>query len=121
MMRALVYSRLCLTVVSAGLVAMLWCWSSGAQAQPHSQSSPGILWEIGTADNSGDEFGPGSEPSLTYDVSKATAKNWRAVQETRSVYKIVFPLGRVPQEPPVLVMKGFFLTICPRGVIVRIN
>jgi hypothetical protein len=120
-MRPFVFSRLCFTVVSAGLIATLWCWSGGAQAQSHPPSSPGILWEIGTADNSGDEFGRGSEPSLTYDVSKATAKNWSAVQDTRSVYKIVFPLERVPPETPVLVIQGFFLTVCPRGVIVSIN
>jgi alpha-mannosidase len=120
-MRAFVFSRLCFTVVSASLIATIWCWSVGAQAQPHPKSSPGILWEIGTPDNSGDEFGRGAEPSLTYDVSKATAKNWSAVQETRSVYRIVFPLERVPQDPPVLVLQGFFLTVCPRGVIVSIN
>jgi len=101
---------------------VLFATGGKAQAQPRSQTSPGIFWEIGTADNSGDEFGSRSETSLTYDVSKATAKNWRAVQEADgSVYKIVFPLERVPQDPPLLTINGFFLTVCPRGVVVSIN
>lgn len=74
-------------------------------------------------DNSGDEFSAGAKASLDYEVSaNATARNWLERQDANgSVYRITFPLDRTPEKPPVFVMRGFFLTVCPRGVLLNIN
>ena len=123
-MRKGVFFRTCLAVVFGCLLAALYWRTSGNQPVKASpQSNPAVIWEIGAVDNSGDEFGLGSRSSLTYEVSaKATPAKWLERQDANgSVYKIVFPLARAPQEPTTLVINGFFLEVGPRGVIVNIN
>lgn len=123
-MRKGVFLRTCLAVVFGCLLAALYWRTSGNQPVKASpESNPAMIWEIGTVDNSGDEFGLGSRSSLTYEVSpKATPPKWLERQDANgSVYKIVFPLAQAPQEPTALVISGFFLEVAPRGVIVNIN
>lgn len=110
-------SGLWLAAVCGTVVVSTWWWPRGAHAQ-----SASSFWEIGVEDNSGDEFSPGAAESLTYDVTRDAARNWRERQEAGgSVYKIVFRLDAAPREAPLLVVRGFFLTVCPRGVIVSVN
>lgn len=106
-----------------GVLATICCRTgAGAPAQARSQSDPNVIWEIGVIDNSGDEFSAGAALSLTYEVStNASARNWRERQEAGSVYRIVFPMDHVPEGPTVFVIKGFFIGVCPRGVVVNIN
>jgi hypothetical protein len=111
-------------VLFGGLLAVLYWRTRGdppVQASP--QRDPNVMWEIGAVDNSGDEFGLGARSALTYEVTpKTTPRNWLERQDANgSVYKIVFPLDQVPQEPPALVINGFFMEAGPRGVIVNIN
>ena len=123
-MRRVIIFRMCLVLLLGALLSVLYWRDGGVQrvtAEP--KSDPNIMWSIGVADNSADEFGFGAEQTLSYEVSaKVTPRQWRERQDANgSVYRIGFTLDQVPQETPVFIVNGFFMDTGPRGVVVAVN
>ncbi|MBI1786369.1 MAG: hypothetical protein HYR60_02310 [Acidobacteria bacterium] len=91
------------------------------------QSDPNVLWRIGEPDGSGDEFGLGSAPSLTYVAGKSSPKeDWRESQAAAAdgqgpVYRIQFRLDDPPAEGAVLETDLYFLSIAPATVNLTVN
>jgi hypothetical protein len=91
-------------------------------AAPYQASD--VIWSIGRADGSSDEFAAGSAKARTYEIGKsAPAKDWRERQDSADeqapVYAVRFALEQV--TPAELVVEVFFLGPSPRAAVITVN
>ncbi len=82
--------------------------------------SAGPIWSIGAANNSADEFSPGSARSLVYDTAVAGPKDWRERIEADQRYVIRFHLTEAPGAA-VLAIEGFLMEAGPDMIEVVVN
>src|SRR5574340_300832 len=92
-------------------------------ALPVLAAGANVVWSIGTANNSADEFASGSTGSLVYDVSeRAGATKWRERQEASGQgYSVRFLLPEAPPSAAALVIGGFFMEAGPRALVLEVN
>ena len=109
-------------VIAAVPLLVLSYWSSRPAVPSRAAEDPNLFWSIGAADNSSDEFLPGAQPNLIYQIGKSTPKkDWRERQGPGAVYRIEFPLDSVPTSAPLLSIDAFIFGITPNTVELRIN
>lgn len=79
-----------------------------------------ILWSIGTANHTGDEFSGGGNTPLTYDLADGNdPKRWRRTQREKQDCRIRFKLG--DPSPAILAIEGFYMEPGPSEIIININ
>jgi hypothetical protein len=83
-----------------------------------------LIWSIGKADGSSDEFATGAAKGLTYEIGKSSArKDWRERQDSADeqapVYTVRFALEQA--EPAELVVEVFLLGPSPRSAEITVN
>ena len=102
------------TLVRCGLVV--------AAAFPLACRGADVVWSIGQADNSADEFGRGATRSVVYDVGSGDdARNWPARQSVGDNNTIRFALRELTSANYLLVVRGFFLEAGPSELHVSVN
>ncbi len=118
-------SRLCVAIGFAVLVGLaLWRWPAPV-TEAALQADPNLVWSIGAADNSADEFVPGAEPALTYVVGQSEpGKHWRERQNASDdkppVYTVRFALSEVPAAAE-LALDMFFLGPSPAATVITVH
>ncbi|HZT31546.1 MAG TPA: glycosyl hydrolase-related protein [Bryobacteraceae bacterium] len=120
--------RIGLALSATALLAFAF-WSHRTAAAPVQAApvrDPNLLWTIGRADNSGDEFAPGAAAGLVYDTAAgAPERDWRQRQDAAAqsppVYRIRFRLDQPPAAPLGLHVDVFFLGAAPGTVEINVN
>ncbi len=120
--------RILLAVAAAILLTLVYVHEKRAttQAQSAPEGDPDIIWRIGVADGSSDEFAAGSSPSLTYQIGKSLPEqDWRerqnAAEQQAPAYTITFDLEKLPAKTPLLAVDLYFLSIAPRAAELVVN
>ena len=116
-----------LATVFAVLIGVDWFLHRNAvprvQAAPADDSN--VLWSIGKADGSADEFSLGASSGLVYEAGKSSPRSdWRERQDAAPsqppVYAVRFSLDRVPAAP-LLTLDYLFLSDPPRALELQVN
>jgi hypothetical protein len=109
------------------LLAGAWLGSVDKTSQAFSsQTDPNVIWSIGETDGLADEFAQGAASGVTYLAGKSTPREgWHQRQEASEdnppVYRVRFPLERVPENGVTLAAELYYLESAPRGLLLTVN